>query len=805
MLHVIIIRLKTIIDFSIMMKKILIALMLLLPTVLQAEIWREHPQFMASGIKNCIDAGDYVYMLVNNNINRFDKATNEIQLIKSSKGLSEDIQVQQIYYNYDKDYLVVAYLNSNMDVVMSDGSVRNVSALSDMVYAGSKSINDVTFGPSSIYVTTGFGYLEIDDTTLEMKRYRNYGKSLHSMVPVNGGLALAMGDSLYFSHTTTPESLSDFEVVSPLGNRAKTVTKAVLYKINDNRFFLNTTADSTYMKRVEIQTIGDSLAVGNYQYVRFTTAQPVYNIQKSPTGFLWNVLTTNSYYYTTDTAGNNYKRVTGKGAGIYSCYPAGDGIPWALGANGLFKNNAASTYYTVNAIGLDIPYYATYQPATGKLYLISPGPNAVLPKAGSTAKLSVYTYDGEQWSGNGCVWAPTSPTPKKNSSGGYFPQFDPRHPDTYYVGTWYSGLVKVVNDTVAVVFDERNSSVKGAANSYYRCIKAFGFDSQGNLWFVQNDDNNTAITNPVSVLTVDKLDNESFTEEDFLTYNIPGTRGVGSKFNTFAIGKDDVKVFSIGGYNLPIVIWRGDIHGTQESKSFSQIKDQRNNQLTFAPNGVNPFITSDSTGMVWVAASCFFYFDPTTGFGDELRVIRPVNSSGDFMLSGVGIRHIGVDYLNRKWVSTSTEGVYLLSPDGSEILKHFDTDNSIMPSNLVYSTCTMGNTGRVMIITSSGVVEYIENGEEQAALGELEAYPNPVLPDFTGLVAINGVAQGCQVKICNMQGAVVKEFTHDSNVATWDCCDADGERVETGVYPVYISAADGTYPDAPQIYLRVVK
>lgn len=809
-----------------MIKKLLIAVMLLLPAVLHGEGWKQHPQFVASGIKNNIDADNYVYMLVNNNLSRLEKATGDIQMMKKSVGMTEDVPVTQIYYNYDKQYLLVLYLNLNMDVIKSDGTVVNVPALKDMLLQGcDRTVNDVTFGDGKIYVATGFGYFVIDDTTFATKEYRNYGVSIRSLVPVSGGLAAAVGDSLYYSRTTSPERFSSFEAISLLGNRDTSVwtqqsngvytymgkpvkvTYAKLDRFNDSRLFLYVMCnlDSAYVKRLEINQQGDSVSLNKFQYARFGSTQGLLSFQATPTGYLWNLLATNAAYYTTNGVGENYKSVNGKGVGIYSCNPAGDGELWGLGANGLFRNTAATTYYKASSYSLALPYWSAYNHQTGRLYMSNTGPCTLLAAPSTTrVKFTAFTYDGEQWLEDGCIWRSGGPTPKRTSSSGYQIKFAPGVPNTYVVGTWFNGLYKVVNDTLAAIIDERNSPIVAAASGYYCAIKAYGFDSQGNLWIAQNDDGAPA-KGVIMALPADKLNNATYTADDFITYSIPGTQVAGSKYNTFAIGKDDVKVFCPGDYKKPIVLWRGDLNGEQETKSYTQVTDQNNTQFEF-DKAVHPYLTSDSTGLIWVGASCLFYFDPTTGFGDELRVTRPVNANGEFVLEGTSVvNHIEVDYLNRKWVGTSSHGVYLLSADGTEILKHFDTSNSILPSDNVYTICAMGNTGNVMFITSNGVVEYMENYEAPVDLGNLEVYPNPVLPDFTGLVTINGVARGRQVKICNAQGEVLKEFVHDSAILTWDTCTAAGERVETGSYAIYVSNAEGEYPAVPQLYVKVVK
>ncbi|MBO7609837.1 MAG: hypothetical protein J6S96_06515 [Muribaculaceae bacterium] len=800
------------------MKKIVLFLMLLLPVLVHAEMWKEHQQFVSSGIKNNIDAPDCVYMLVNNSLSRFDKASCEIQPLKSSSGMSEDIAVNQIYYNYDKQYLLVVYINSNIDIIKSDRTVVNVPALKNMTLQGcSKTINDVTFGPDRIYISTGFGFFAIDDTNFETKDYHNFGQSFRSLIRLGSGLIAAVGDSLYYSSSTTPNKLADFSAISLLGNRIITsngqlvnANFAKLYGINDSRFFIyvSCSLDSSYMKRMEINIVDDNVSLSKVQIARYATPG-VLNIQHTPSGFIWNIAATNANYYITNALGENYTKITGTRNAIYSCNPAGDGQIWGLGADGLFKNSASSVLYKTNAITIINPYWASYNPNNGKLYLTC---TAATPEMRSELREGCMNYDGSTWRSGGYRW--TSAVQAKNSNhSGWRPEIDKSKPSTHYVGTWYCGLAKVVNDTVVAIYDERNSPVVPSKNNYYRCVHGYGLDSQGNLWMVESMDqslHNTAFQNAAMVLPADKQYlNNNTTIDDWKSYYIPGTINItSSTFNSFAIGKEDVKVYTPGNggsSNNYLLLWRGGLDEEQEIKQYSSATDQYGAIIS---HGLNPRLAADSTGMIWVGGSGVYYFDPTTAFADDvLRVTRPRTSSGSITLDGVNVTHIEVDYLNRKWISTNGFGVYLLSPDGTEILKHFDNENSIMPSALVYSTCAMGNTGRVMIITSNGVVEYMENAEEEAqsALTALEVYPSLVLPNFTGLLTISGLASGSQVRISDRQGNIMTELTSENNVATWDCCDDNGERVATGTYDIFIAASGEDMPEEPQASVKIIK
>ena len=55
-----------------------------------------------------------------------------------------DVGIKQIYYNYNKQYLVIAYNNSNIDIILSSGEVINVPAIKEVVMHKAKTINDIT-------------------------------------------------------------------------------------------------------------------------------------------------------------------------------------------------------------------------------------------------------------------------------------------------------------------------------------------------------------------------------------------------------------------------------------------------------------------------------------------------------------------------------------------------------------------------------------------------------------------------------------------------------------------------------------
>jgi hypothetical protein len=71
------------------------------------------------------------------------------------------------------------------------------------------------------------------------------------------------------------------------------------------------------------------------------------------------------------------------------------------------------------------------------------------------------------------------------------------------------------------------------------------------------------------------------------------------------------------------------------------------------------------------------------------------------------------------------------------------------------------------------------------------AYPNPVTPDYRGLITISGLTYDADVKITSSNGALIAEGRSNGGMFTWDGCDRQGRRVASGVYMVITATRDG--------------
>ena len=179
----------------------------------------------------------------------------------------------------------------------------------------------------------------------------------------------------------------------------------------------------------------------------------------------------------------------------------------------------------------------------------------------------------------------------------------------------------------------------------------------------------------------------------------------------------------------------------------------------------------------------------------------------EVLLEGIQVNCIDVDAQNRKWIGTNTNGVYLVSADGSEIIKHFDMTNSPLPSDQIFSVCYNQSTNSVLVVTGSGVLEYYCDMTSSASdYSNVYAYPNPVQSSFTGYVTIKGLMNNSTVVITNAAGTKVATLSSTGGIAMWDVCNSSGVPVDTGVYKVY--AAQGSTPSTtgnPVAKIAVIK
>jgi hypothetical protein len=205
-------------------------------------------------------------------------------------------------------------------------------------------------------------------------------------------------------------------------------------------------------------------------------------------------------------------------------------------------------------------------------------------------------------------------------------------------------------------------------------------------------------------------------------------------------------------------------------------------------------IIKDLDGQIWVGTTdgvAYFPF-PFLVFDDpDFEAIRPIYEN-NFLFRNETITSLDVDGGNRKWIGTD-KGAWLFSPDGTELIRNFNMKNSPILSDKINDVEVNQVSGEVFFGTDKGLISF--RGDAVASEDKhsnVKIFPNPVTPNFNGIVGIQGLPQNSVVKITDISGKLVYETRSEGGMATWNVIDNGGGRPDTGIYLVFSSTEDGS-------------
>ena len=81
-------------------------------------------------------------------------------------------------------------------------------------------------------------------------------------------------------------------------------------------------------------------------------------------------------------------------------------------------------------------------------------------------------------------------------------------------------------------------------------------------------------------------------------------------------------------------------------------------------------------------------------------------------------------------------------------------------------------------------------------------YPNPVRPNYSGVVGIKNLVPNTLVKITTIDGSFVTHLYSEGGQAIWDCTTIDGKKVSPGVYLIFVSDSTGKESYATKILVQ---
>ncbi len=754
-----------------MPKKILAALLFLfaLSTAAQdySASWKGY--FSYTNINDITYGDGKVYAAAQNSVFSYDAATDVINTFSTIEGLSGET-ISAIYYSERAKALFVGYTSGLIDVVRQNEEVLTVVAIVNKtsIPPNEKQINHFLERDGILYISTGFGVslyntdrLEFDDSyfigtsggRLHVRQTAVSGAFIYAATQ-EGGIRRApvMANNLIDFQNWSPVSGGNWLGIVGLGDRVFAINaNNTLQSFNGNSF----TTLTQYSGRP----------------LRLTTSGTGFTVNLANTVYAYN---NNGTAITTVLASEEYP-------GAYNTAFSAEGLLFiGTAENGLLMTSLP-TAQTLLQILPDGPLRNdpfSIEAIPGELWVVyGDYSNTFNPYPLKRRGLSHLRQESS--------WKNISYSEALNTNNMVNITINPENTEQVFISSFNSGLLEINNDSPTQLFDETNSGLSDLpVNPTDVRINGAAFDPSGNLWMT-----NTLVENALARKSGDNITGLSVKEfiPDFneITYTQLVTDSQGNIY----FGSNKAGLIA---YN-PSTDTFAKLAGEEEANLPSD--DIRT--LAIDNSGTLWIGTTDGIRLLYGPAQIFENPDIQTNAIVILENNIPVE-----LLNEQSIQNIVVDGSNNKWVGTLSNGVFYFSGNGQETLQQFNTRNSPLPSNTINSISIDEDSGEVYFATPQGLVSYA--GRAVAAADDLaavRAFPNPVRPQYTGPVTIDGLTERANVKITDITGNLVYEEVSEGGSIQWDTTAFGRHKVASGVYMILVTSSDASETKVAKIMI----
>jgi hypothetical protein len=736
--------------------------------------WRDHLPYNEG--KAVAEAGNLIYAATPYSLFYFDKTDNSLnRLNKVTPGGLSDIGISSIAYCNQLSTLVVAYANTNIDLIKGS-DVVNIPDIKRKQILGNKTINSVLIIDKLAYLACGFGIVVLDIAKAEIKDTYYIGPS-GSQINVKA-LTFHHADNKFYA--ATEKGIYSAPATSNLAYYVNWTKEISIRGPNDNFNLITSFGGNVYVNKTKYTWDSDTMFVkngNNWSYFMPNDQWPRVSMRVCGERML-----ICSYAFVTT------YRPDGSTEAKYDKYNPGsvrpndalldkEGKIWiADNDQGLWRigTDLIGSNYTFN--GPASSMVAAMDISERQLWAVAGG------RDGSFAPLyrraQTYSLDNNTWNSFNYTNTPDL----GNVRDILCVAADPKDSNHAFMGSWGEGVLEFDNGALKEIYTPDNSSLQyivGYGEGYLR-IGGVAFDSDNNLW----------VTNALAPNILSKRKPTG----EWKSYNL-GSLGSSIDVGAIVIDKENQKWIQCRDLALLVFNDNNTPDNTADDKYKKLTNTEGSGKL---PGSSISSMAVDRNGELWLGTD-----------QGVARIFSPGNvfSGGDFDAEPVQIEEAGflhtllgtelitaitVNGNNEKWLGTDKSGVFLMSADGGKELLHFTEANSPLLSNSIQSIKISSN-GEVYFGTSLGIVSYKDyKVESQSTLDSLFIYPNPVRPGYQGPVFISNLVAESNVKITDAAGALVWETQAQGGQVIWDGTNLERRRVNTGVYLIFVTNPDGT-------------
>ncbi|MFZ4542610.1 MAG: hypothetical protein ACOYOA_01070 [Saprospiraceae bacterium] len=749
--------------------------------------WRSYLPYQNS--RYVTQSASAVFVSTDFSVLSIDKEDQSLDFLSKVEGLS-DAGVQLVKYNTYSNVLLIAYTNSNIDLIDKQGKVINVRDIVDNInIIGDKNIYDVYIENASIaYLACGFGVLKLNMLKGEFEYTTFTNFKVNGIHIWNGKIFAATEKGIYQVLEDNSINHADFRTWSKFGKNlsrdssfnAKTISvfKDKLYfDVNDTLFSFDGQQYKKHLFNRDsyisfLSHEGKNLLIGSWR------VQPGGGSWGGKMYFIDENENLKEIFNSSDCINDVYYAVEDKNGKIWMAdvgadikyYESVNGPCRSISTNSPYSHTIEQVEFENNKIWIAAGGFTTSNTYNGNpngFYYFIDGKWGYKNRSNDAIMRDGYLYN---------IHTVTSVAVNANAK-------------KRYIGSFWGGLMEIDdNGNIIKHFTSKNSTLQtaiGDPNSTR--VGGIDFDKKGTLWV-----SNNSAPSPISALTSDGK------------WHVMGSNI--SNAQIYKVSVDPItgyKWFAIGKGNASIIVF-------DEGKKIDDESDDRyivlNSTNTQIPGSKVNWIEPDLDGKMWVATddgviwfscgSSIFDKASKSGICNGSLPTTVVDGIPESLLKYNNVNTIAVDGANRKWFGTSN-GLFVQSEDGKTQVAYYDKSNSPLFDNNIIDIAINYKTGEVLIATNKGLQSFVAEALAGTDVhGDVTVYPNPVRPEYDGLIAIKGLALDSNVKITDVNGRLVYETTALGGQVVWNGLDYNGLKVSKGVYLVFSAyTKDVEYPN----------
>lgn len=702
--------------------------------------WTHH--YAYNDLTQVVPTSNTVYALSAGRLFSYSPNDDSVTEYNTTNLLNDANSIGNICWNRQTQCLVIVYSNGNIDMLSTrDGSIVNNAAILNETTTRSKEIKDIMCDGIYAYLVMDYGAIQLNTSKREFGDMYTFS---------DGGSftgAWVENDSLFLQNTDVMPSYGSSMIAGRLSDNLldKTLWKPVA---NSRRGEIESKILDYRQQRCTRDISGQSDA---NSYVRDQWR-----------GCYWSAAGNGSLMRFTRTDDNTFTPDWQSGRKPYG--------------------PTSNDFYNMHWL-------------YGRLYTVGRGWRT---KQDSFNPGMIQVYEPDKG------WC-TYETPDKNTTGVEFLAtsdiaIDPRDTSHVMVSA-KSGVYEYMNGRFVKHWNSNNSTIKPLSDGTsldYQMVLTSAYTADGTLW-VMNTGTSMGLHKLTQTLSNGEVTESSWQPVPHQEISVIGNRGK---------SLSNAKVDSRGHLWFINLSWLdADYFCYEPSTDRLTVYTPDYNQdgvrmYNSSGDGYLRDINIDTDGNVWLCGTKGVCYLPAAEVGNATNRVEqykvPRNDGtglADYLLATVDATCIIFDSAGRKYVGTDGNGIFVISTDNNEELQNYTTANSHIMSNNVRYLALDEKTGTLYCSTDRGLCSVRTDAITVPSTldkNNIRVYPNPVRPEYTGMITFEGLTVGADIKITTATGAIVHTGRSTSAIYQWDGCDLSGNRCASGVYNVLLATDDGS-------------